>query len=51
MEIGVCEECVYWLGEQWVMNQYGEGIGICKQDGLPTFCSHPCLFCKKEKTS
>lgn len=44
--MGECSECIYWNGEQHVMNKYGEGYGICKEDGAVRFCSHKCPFCK-----
>lgn len=44
---GVCGECIYWRDDQWIMNKYGEGCGICKQSGQVTFCSHPCPLCVK----
>lgn len=44
--MGECSECIYWNGEQYVMNKYGEGCGICMLDGSVRFCSHKCLLCE-----
>ena len=44
-----CSECINWIHEQWVMNKYGEGCGICRADGQVRFCSHRCPFCHPEK--
>lgn len=47
--MGECGNCIHWDSEQWIMNKYGEGVGICRLDGTVRFCSHPCPFCKKEE--
>lgn len=47
-ESQVCAECIYWRDEQWIMSKYGEGFGICRQDGQVRFCSHQCQFCEQK---
>ena len=42
--MGECYQCKYWSNDQWVMNKYGEGYGICMADGQVRFCSHKCPF-------
>lgn len=42
--MGICGNCKYWDDSQWIMNKYGEGCGICKQDGQIRFCEHKCPF-------
>lgn len=47
--MGVCSECIHWRNEQWIMNKYGEGCGICQQDGEIRFYSHQCSFCETKE--
>ena len=42
--MGICGNCKYWDDSQWIMNKYGEGCGICKQEGQIRFCEHKCPF-------
>lgn len=49
LDTGICSECINWRDDQWIMNKYGEGVGICRLDGQVRFCSHPCPFCEKEE--
>lgn len=33
-----CSTCQWWKYDRWTEEKYGMGVGVCKADGLPTFC-------------
>lgn len=49
IDIGECENYIYWNDSKFIMDKYGEDYGQCELDGVIRFCSHIFPFSKSEE--